>query len=173
MDEDAVFWEIIKDYIGAVSIILAKKLNVDTGGLTSVLLSDYFKCENTPDDILINLDNLNYEQTMKMVKELENHRMISLPKPKLIMENKMESSDKKIINTRDINLYLLAWLTVIGFYVLVGILMWRPIPEESSKILYILLGSMSSGFTLVLGYFFGSSKGSSDKSKLLTTPKKE
>ena len=35
-----------------------------------------------------------------------------------------------------------------------------------------LLGGLVAGFTQVLGYFFGSSKSSSDKTKLLALPGK-
>jgi hypothetical protein len=69
---------------------------------------------------------------------------------------------------RDYQLYVLAWLVVVGFGGLCAILMRYPVPEGSSQVVYMLFGSLASGFTLVLQYFFGSSRSSQDKTRLLT-----
>ena len=73
---------------------------------------------------------------------------------------------------KDWNLYVLAWVTVLGFFGLTGLLMKVSIPESSSEVVFILFGGLVAGFTQVLGYFFGSSRGSSDKTKLLALPGK-
>ena len=72
---------------------------------------------------------------------------------------------------RDINLYALAWLIVIGFFGLMGLLLWRPIPESNSQAGFMMFGSLIAGFGSVIQYFFGSSKSSSDKTKLLMEKK--
>jgi hypothetical protein len=67
---------------------------------------------------------------------------------------------------KDINLYVLAWVVVGGFFVLTGILMFKGV--VNNPVLDILFGGLVSGFATVLGYFFGSSKGSSEKTHLMT-----
>jgi len=67
----------------------------------------------------------------------------------------------------DYNLYILAWMNVLGFFVVIGILMYATLPTGTDKILYMLLGVLASTFSKVNQYFFGSSKGSSEKTKLL------
>lgn len=72
---------------------------------------------------------------------------------------------------KDINLYVLAWLVVGGFFGLCGTLVFVTIPGGSDKIVYLLFGGLVAGFTQVLNYFFGSSKSSVDKTKLLSLPR--
>ena len=64
---------------------------------------------------------------------------------------------------RDINLYVLAWMVVGLFFALVGLLMFVVLPEANVGPVNQLFGAMATGFGMVLQYFFGSSKGSADK----------
>ena len=73
----------------------------------------------------------------------------------------------RVTGKRDINLYVLAWTIVIGFFGLMGILIFRVIPTANSTILNLVVGALLGSFTTVIGYFFGSSKSSTDKTKLL------
>jgi hypothetical protein len=67
----------------------------------------------------------------------------------------------------DKNLYALAWLIVIGFFSLTSLLMYRKLPEGSNEVVFMLFGGLVSGFSTVLGYFFGSSRGSLMKSQII------
>ena len=73
----------------------------------------------------------------------------------------MES--EKATAKRDINLYVLAWMVVGLFFTLVGMLMWVVLPEANVGPVNQLFGAIATGFGMVLQYFFGSSKGSADK----------
>jgi hypothetical protein len=73
----------------------------------------------------------------------------------------------KATGKRDINQYALAWVIVIGFFSLVCILIFKPLPQDSSGVVFMLFGALSAGFGSVIGYFFGSSKGSKEKTELL------
>jgi uncharacterized membrane protein len=68
---------------------------------------------------------------------------------------------------KDTNLYVLAWTLIGGFFVLTATLMYIPLPADQSGVIFMLFGALSSGFGCVISYFFGSSKGSADKSVLL------
>ena len=70
--------------------------------------------------------------------------------------------------SRDVNLYVLAWTVVVGFFGLCLGLMLYPIPAGQNEAVYLLFGGLVAGFTGVIQYFFGSSKGSADKTELLT-----
>lgn len=78
---------------------------------------------------------------------------------------------EKVTGTTDWNMYILAWTVVVGFFVLVSLLMYwshQNIPlKDNTGALFMLLGSLSTGFGMVLQYFFGSSKSSTDKTNLL------
>ena len=69
---------------------------------------------------------------------------------------------------KDAYIYILASTIVVGFFVLTGLLMFKPLPEGSSSVVNLLFGGMVAGFATVLNYFFGSSKSSADKNKLLS-----
>lgn len=135
-----------------------------------------------PDDVLSYISD-NPEAVVRL-KELE------LDAEKLILEElreryrheerttEMEIDDRKDARSRqirheeatgqtDYNLYVLAWLTVAGFFGLISLLIFVPLPPGSNNIVYMLLGALSTNATSVYQYFFGTSKGSSDKTKHL------
>lgn len=68
---------------------------------------------------------------------------------------------------KDTNLYVLAWVLVVGFFCLTATLMYIPLPLDQSGVIFMLFGSLSTGFGNVISYFFGSSKGSAEKSKTM------
>jgi hypothetical protein len=98
---------------------------------------------------------------------------IALEQARLELADRADARAREIEITRttgrrDYQLYVLAWLVVLGFGGLCAILMRWPVPEGSSQVVYMLFGSLASGFTLVLQYFFGSSRSSQDKTQLLS-----
>jgi len=68
---------------------------------------------------------------------------------------------------KDIYMYVLGALVVLGFMGLLGVLIFKGIPEINKDILNITVGALIGSFTSIVGYFFGSSKGSADKNKML------
>ncbi|QTA90523.1 hypothetical protein [Desulfonema magnum] len=64
-------------------------------------------------------------------------------------------------------MYTLATIIVIGFLALMGFLMKIEIPEGSKEAAYLLFGTLSASFGAVVNFFFGSSKGSSDKNSII------
>lgn len=64
-------------------------------------------------------------------------------------------------------MYILAAVVTVGFFVLIGMLMFRSVSETGPILL--LFGALAQSYGTVVGYFFGSSKSSADKTALLTT----
>ena len=77
---------------------------------------------------------------------------------------------EKVAGT-DVNLYLLAWTIVIGFFALVATMIFVELPNSSNDVIFMLFGSLAAGFGSVIGYFFGSSKSSADKTVLMSKGK--
>lgn len=69
--------------------------------------------------------------------------------------------------TQDLNRYILAWFLGTGFFALIVILVFFDIKEGSKEIVYTLLGSFGTAFGMAMNYFFGSSEGSKEKTKML------
>lgn len=68
---------------------------------------------------------------------------------------------------KTIAMYVLAALISVGFFVLLGILMFVQIPEANKEILYLAIGTELAGVSTIVGYFYGSSIGSKEKTELL------
>lgn len=69
--------------------------------------------------------------------------------------------------------YGLAAFVVGGFFFVLGALIMYAVPADNKDALNIALGALVAGFSAVLGYFFGSSKGSSEKNEILAGKKPE
>jgi hypothetical protein len=77
----------------------------------------------------------------------------------------MHTATETATGKMDYNLYILAWTIVIGFFVLMGFLLKIPVPPDQNGVIFMLFGSLATGFGQVLQFFFGSSKGSQDKNQ--------
>ncbi len=68
---------------------------------------------------------------------------------------------------KDIFQYILGALIVIGFFVLLYLLISAEVPERNKDLLNLIVGALIGSFATVVGYFYGSSKGSADKNEML------
>jgi len=108
-------------------------------------------------------------QILKL-KEAELNHSIRLEE--LIIEDRKSAREREVgivkaTGTKDWNLYILAWIVVSGFFGLCWLLMKTTLPEGSNEVVFMLFGALATGFGTVLQYFFGSSKSSADKTKLI------
>ena len=69
--------------------------------------------------------------------------------------------------------YVLGAIIVIGFFTLLITLVYQSIPTENTSVLNLVIGALIGSFTTIVGYFYGSSKGSSDKNDLINKNKNE
>ena len=72
-----------------------------------------------------------------------------------------------------IAMYILGVLIIVGFFALLVILIFKPIPENNSEVLNLAIGSLLSSFSMVVGYFYGSSAGSAQKTELMNNNKND
>lgn len=71
---------------------------------------------------------------------------------------------------REVYFYTLGALIVIGFFVVLILLM---VLNKNQESINLVIGALLGAFGSVVGYFFGSSKGSADKNEMVynSTPK--
>ncbi len=69
--------------------------------------------------------------------------------------------------TKEVYMFVLGAVVVLGFMTLLYILMFVEVPEANSKLLALAAGVEFTLASTVVNYFFGSSKSSSDKTKML------
>jgi hypothetical protein len=70
-------------------------------------------------------------------------------------------------NWKENFMMVLAITVVLGVLATTVILMKWDVPLDNAEALYLVLGALLAAFSTVINYFFGSSKGSSDKTKLM------
>lgn len=73
----------------------------------------------------------------------------------------------------EIYAYILAGLLIVGFFILLFLLVIKPIPVQNSELLYLVTGTLLGSFTSVVSYFFGSSMGSKQKTEILAKKSQE
>jgi len=71
------------------------------------------------------------------------------------------------VRARTIFQYVLGGLIVVGFFVLMAMLVYTSVPDQNKDLLNLVVGALIGSFATVVGYFYGSSLGSSDKNDLL------
>ena len=70
-------------------------------------------------------------------------------------------------SVKDYFMYALGGLITIGFFILLYFLIFEEISENNKEILNLTIGALIGAFSMVVSYFYGSSKGSSDKNEVL------
>ena len=68
---------------------------------------------------------------------------------------------------KEVYMYVLASLLFIGFFIVLVLLLKHAIPEENKELVHTLLGVLGTCFVMTITYFFGSSKGSADKTEMM------
>lgn len=169
-------WQNIKGVISKVAPILGNAILPGVGGIAGSLIAEVLGVENDPEQINTALLSATPEQIVKL-KELEYaHKekwlALGIEQDKLFISDIQSARNREIeitkaVGERDVNLYLLAWLIVFGFFGLCGLLLFKVIPEGQNEVIYMLFGGLVAGFTTVVSYFFGSSRGSDTKTALL------
>ena len=143
------------------------------------LLSSALGVEPTEQAVMAELST-NPDALLKL-KEFEGNNKVELEKlaiQRAAMDfadtadaRKRQVEHEKSTGKTDTNLYILAWVIIIGFFFLTGMLLYFSYQGksivDSTGVLFMLLGTLSTAFGLVVGYFFGSSKGSADKQSII------
>ena len=133
---------------------LADKLLGDPNA-TEIDVENYIKTAS-PDDML-KLKQLDVDFKLKM-------KQLDIDVFKLEVSDR-DSARKREIAVKDKAPSILAGVITIGFFAVFYFVFTNVLPEGNSQAIFILVGALTAGLTQVLNYYFGSSKGSSDKTK--------
>jgi len=72
------------------------------------------------------------------------------------------------MQTKNLPMYILAALITVGFFAVLTLLIYMPVPEPNQRVLDMLLGTLATCFIAIVMYWFGSSKSSSDKTEIIS-----
>ena len=167
--------ETIKKFAPVLGTAIGGPAGGAIGGAVSLVLGAFgLGSEATPDDVASLLTD---PASIIKLKELEQTHQIALGQLALqsdqaYLNDRQGARDREIKITeatggRDVNLYVLALVVVLGFFILVGVLMFVDLPTSNLGPVNQLFGAMAAGFGMVLAYFFGSSQSSDIKTKMM------
>jgi hypothetical protein len=168
---------------GSIGGLVAKAVGADSDEPEEIMK----KLETNPDAVVklkeietqykVKLEELSIESSkvqLDMMKVAAEERKAELDDTKNAREREMEYIRKT--GKTDKNQYVLAYLIVGGFFVALILFMYYSLNEKTlttNPIVDMLFGGLVTGFATVLGYYFGSSKGSAEKTMLMREKPKE
>jgi len=68
---------------------------------------------------------------------------------------------------RDVFFYLVGVLFLLGFFALSSFIIYHAVPAGNEQLIGGVLETLKNGAILILGYFYGSSSGSSKKTDII------
>lgn len=72
-------------------------------------------------------------------------------------------------DSKETFMYFLGGFVILASATVIGLLIFYPLPESNKDIVNIALGTLLGMAVTVVGYFYGSSKSSSDKTDIMNT----
>jgi hypothetical protein len=78
-----------------------------------------------------------------------------------------ENARQMQVNTKGIVAPFLALFVTLGFFGVLALMVFHPLPQATHDALMLMLGSLGTAWTGVIAYYFGSSAGSDRKTELL------
>jgi len=163
------FGQTAKSVLATVAPLIGTALGGPFGGLAGSLLSKALgttdpkameaAITSTDPDILLKLKQADNEFQEHMAQ-------LGIDKEKLAYDDTANARNREI-QVKDSTPRVLAYGTTIGFFGALLGLNLMPIPAENRATIYSMVGSLGTVWILIMGYYFGSSRGSDDKSKAL------
>ena len=147
------------------------------GGIISAIARALGAADETPNDIADALDGMQTDEArIKLIEIQTTHeaelQRISLEQLRVQLADVQNARNREVKGTeatgkRDVNLYVLAWVMVAGFFVVIGLLMVIGLPETGDNAVMLLFGSLAASVGQIVNYFFGSSRSSAEKTVLM------
>ncbi len=170
-------WNKIKNIVGTVAPILGNAIIPCFGGTAGSLIAKALDCDpNKPEDIEKIL--LADKKSLLKLKELENKHEefllnLGFENNKLYLTNIQSARQREIDTVKATSkynwpLYIIASVIFISFFITMFLLFKIPLIVVNKDIIVYTIGALQSAFITIVAYFFGSSKGSSEKNEILS-----
>ena len=161
-----------KKLVGAVAPTLATFLGGPLAGLATTVLSKTLlgREDGSEEELAQALLHPNPE-TMLALKKAEQDFVVQLKeldiKEEEVHQKDRDSARQRDIQTKDGINKGLALMFTLGFFAVLYAYMTMIIPDQAAQPLNLMLGALTAGLLKILDYYFGSSKGSADKTAML------
>lgn len=142
---------------------LAEKFGVDFGAADAP--AQVLAALNADPETVLKLTQIQLDHAEEMAR-------IDLSRDQAYLVDRQDARKREVSVTqatgrRDWFQYALAAAVIVFYALVTGVLLFVKLDPETSKLAGIAFGYLGSGFTIVLAYYFGSSKGSSDKTQMM------
>lgn len=166
-----------KDIVKTVAPIVGIAIGGPFGGMASKMITSALGLDDDAPESEIEkaIQNATPEQLIALKKidtEFESKMAeIGLTLEQVHAEDRSSAREREV-ETGDLTPRILAYALTIGFFSLLGGMLFFDIPEANRAVVNIMLGSLGTAWTAIITYYFGSSAGSAMKTKLLGGGKK-
>jgi len=160
-----------KSAISGVAPMLGTALKGVFGGLAVSFVTEALGLnEDSKDEQIESAIKRDPEAWVKL-KEAEfkfkaRMKKLDITEEQLIFKDK-DSARKREIALNDKTPLILAIFITFGFFGLVSLIIFYPIPEATKDILQIMIGTLGTAWIGVCTYYFGSSYGSAQKNHII------
>ena len=170
-------WSDIGKLIGSAAPIVGTALGGPAGAAVGSLVAGLLGVDNEPDavanaikadpNIVVKLKQLEVDAQKLHYDAVDKERLAELEATRLQLADVLNARGRqveheKVTGKSDVNLYVLAWVIIVGFFTLIGMTMFIEIKDATGTV-FMLMGTLSAGFGAVIQYFFGSSASSNRK----------
>ena len=167
-----------KATLKSIAPAIGTALGGPMGGLAAKTLSQVLlgKDNASDDELAAAMQGANPDQLLEL-KQADQQFKLDLKKLDLDLD-KLDTEDRASARTAQVKLAeagsssawtapLVSLVVTVGFFFMLYVIMTTE--TQINDVAYIMLGTLAGGFTQVLNYFLGSSKGSSDKTALIAS----
>lgn len=164
-------WSKVKSLVGGVAPVLGSLVGGPVGGTVGGIISNILGTDNDPKMIATALQDPKSLEKIRLyeMKHVEKLEALQLEELRINMQDR-DSARKMQVETRSYLPPILAVVVVIGFFGVLYVVAVHgaSISDETREPLLILLGALTAAFGQVFNFFFGSSAGSQEKTKVLS-----
>lgn len=167
-----------KDIVKGVAPLIGGALGGPFGGVAVKFLADQLLGEDangkSPEELENTLSGVlqsSNPETLAKIKQIDadfkvRMRELGISESKLLFDDIKDARDRNV-KLNDRTPALLAFLVTFGFFGVLAVFMFAKIPPESATVLNIMLGSLGTAWTSIIGFYFGSSRSSEIKTGIL------
>ena len=166
------FFDAAKGVLGTVAPLLARAVGGPLAGQAAQFICGALGlAPDTPQDqMALAVQNATPEQ-LAALRKADNDFKVAMRQLD-VQEDQLAYNDTIDARAREIAVHdhtpsLLAFGVTLGFFGLLGLLAFHDVPTSNQNALNLMLGALGASFGGVIAYYFGSSKGSQDKDKML------
>lgn len=162
-------WDKVKQLVGAAAPALGAVFGGPLGGMAGQVLSNALGVKNDPEAIM---KAIGTPEGLIKLKELELEQEKANQQYNIEL-SKIDADDRNSARQREMNVKdkmpaVLAVFITIGFFGVLAYILVHGVPDQQTEVLWFMLGALSSAWTGVIAYYFGSSSGSKQKTDAMT-----